>query len=769
AEDHDGSRPARAIGTVGNPGTEGSSAPATEFTDRLHHERELVSPGEAGPLLVGEDFRYTTSRTFDFTLTGAADGPAWLRCSFVSNMSTSGSRLAFSVGGQQLQATSSDRVNATSSSAYVHGTETVTTHSFDHPAAATMKVGISFNQNGTCRGAWLNSLTINYTRRLELSSAGTLLFNSDAGTYSLGGASESLNLWDVTDPAQIGSVNFDINAGRARWTLHGKRKYIAWNKGANLPMPELIGTVPNQNLHALDGADMVIVAPAAFSAQANRLAEYHASTPDSLRVIVADPEKIYNEFGSGSPDVGAIRRFFKMLYDRGNSGMGRPLRYAIMMARTTFDYRRLTTSAPSYPIIPAWMPSNNRASLSDNEGYSTDDICAMLDDGSGADLRFDKLSIAIGRMPATDLAEARSMVDKELQYARSARKTAWKQRFLFLADDEDNGVHLEQTEKLVNAFDGKDGNRNLVRKIYIDAYQKVGSSYPVARELMYRNLDEGVVWWNFIGHANTTSWTSEGMLTYTDINRMYLRHWPFIYAATCNFLRLDGREISGAEIMYKERYGGAIGIISAVRPVYISDNGVLSAAIGRAMAKLDSSGRPLTPGEIYRQAKNESPGSDGDLNRLRYIFMGDPALPLALPANVVAVDSIAGMDLADGDTQAVMPALARVKVTGKVTDPQGNILSGFNGTVMIDIFDAERSVTSLGHGDKGKEITFEEYGDRIYTGAAEVTGGRFSAEIAMPAEISQNFRPATMSLYAFDTTDDTDAAGLEHRFYVFGY
>ncbi|MDE6121518.1 MAG: hypothetical protein K2F63_06980 [Muribaculaceae bacterium] len=53
AEDHDGSRPARAIGTVGNPGTEGSSAPATEFTDRLHHERELVSPGEAGPLLVG--------------------------------------------------------------------------------------------------------------------------------------------------------------------------------------------------------------------------------------------------------------------------------------------------------------------------------------------------------------------------------------------------------------------------------------------------------------------------------------------------------------------------------------------------------------------------------------------------------------------------------------------------------------------------------------------------------------------------------------------
>ena len=111
----------------------------------------------------------------------------------------------------------------------------------------------------------------------------------------------------------------------------------------------------------------------------------------------------------------------------------------------------------------------------------------------------------------------------------------------------------------------------MIRKVYMDAYELQGNTIPGAREAMFRYLNEGVVWWNFIGHANTTGWTHENQLSYSDLNNMYLRHWPFIYAATCDFMRLDGNDITGGEILYKERYGGAIGIISAVRPVYITN------------------------------------------------------------------------------------------------------------------------------------------------------------------------------------------------------
>lgn len=756
--------PALEIPSVGTPGA--SSAATAEYIDRIHHELELVSPGEAGPMLVGEDFRYTPTRMFDFALTDPLSQGS-LRASFVTHLFGTSSKLTFSVNGTTLPEVGADYITASSKSEYVHGSETVTSHIFDLPDSNTLRVGINFSGDPTCDGAWLNSLTINYARSLRMPSSGILCFRGNQGEYVLQGASTATRIWDITDPAAIAEVDFSLDATVARWTLPGRREYVAWNTSASLPAPAALGFVASQNLHAHRGADMIIVAPAAFTAQAERLAEFHRTSPDSLAVHVVDPEHIYNEFGSGSPDVGAIRRYFKMIYDRGIAGEGKPLRYAILMARTSFDNRRLTAAAPDYPIVPAWMPATNAASLSDNEGYSTDDVCAMLVDGSGASLGYDKLDIAIGRIPATDVSEARQIVDKTLQYALSARKTAWKHRFLFLADDEDAGRHIKQTETLINSFAEEPDNRNLVRKIYTDAFERVGKTYPVARQLMHRSLDEGVVWWNFIGHANTTSWTGEGMLTYTDLNQMYLRYWPFIYAATCNFLRLDGTDVSGAELMYKERYGGAIGIISAVRPVYISDNGLLSAAIGRALAKRDERGRLLTPGEIYRTAKNDIQKNLGDMNRLRYIFLGDPALHLAMPANLVVLDSIAGHP-ADTEEQPTLAALARVPLSGHIADPDGRLLGNFNGTVMIEIFDAERSVTTNGYG-AGEPVTFEEYGDRIFTGAAQVRNGRFETEIAMPSEIAQNFRPATMSLYAFDTNDDTEAIGLDRSFYVYGF
>ena len=95
------------------------------------------------------------------------------------------------------------------------------------------------------------------------------------------------------------------------------------------------------------------------------------------------------------------------------------------------------------------MPAEARASLSDNDGYCSDDITAMLADNSGATPANDKLSIAIGRIPVVNVAEAQNIVDKAIQYAEGSRKTAWKHRFMFLADDQDNGRHLQQSEAMM--------------------------------------------------------------------------------------------------------------------------------------------------------------------------------------------------------------------------------------------------------------------------------------------------------------------------------
>lgn len=759
---------------------QGNNATKT-FMERVQHERELVmTPGEAGPTLLGEDFRYNKSQNFTFPITDAVGGStAWLQCSFVSNVSKSGSsRLIITAGGAALPGTN-DLKPVTAE--YASAVANIFRNSFDLAATPGDKlaVGINLQTSSTPISANLNYIALNYCRRLVLPTTGYLLFNSSDSRLSLECSVSAPTIWDVTDPQNICEIESAVTDRHAAWEYgtSKRRRYVAATDAATLPEPAFAGNVTNQNLHALPCADMVIISPLTYFSEAKRLADFHANSSDSLKVHVVTPEQVYNEFSSGTLDAGAFRRFFKMLYDRGNAE-GHPLRYAILMGRITLDNRGLTATASDFATVPAWMTEGEAASVISTAGYCSDDYLAMLADGSGSNPETDKLSIAIGRIPVTDAEEARNIVDKMLEYADGKRRSAWKHRFMFLADDQNRGAHLFDSESTIERM----GTLNpfMINKVYMDAYELQGSVYPEARKRMFRYLDEGVVWWNFIGHASPTGWTHEHQLSYTDLNNMYLRYRPFIYAATCDFVRLDGTTVSGGEILFKERNGGCIGIISAVRPVYISNNSYLSLAIGRALAQRDENGLMLPPGEMYRRAKNDlriikNSGTSSqreepisDTNRLRYMFIGDPALRLAMPSNYVTVDSINGRPVS-GDEPSILAALQNGTVSGRITAPDGSILSGFNGVLTVDIFDAEHTVTTKGNGgDEGVVTNFEDHGERVYTGSTTITNGRYTLNVAMPFELSQNYRPATMSLYACDNDTDAEAVGLCRDFYVYG-
>ena len=65
-------------------GSGSAASPATDFVELVNHEQELVSPGEAGPMLVGEDFRFTPTRKFSFSMPGKSSDKVWFEVSFVA-------------------------------------------------------------------------------------------------------------------------------------------------------------------------------------------------------------------------------------------------------------------------------------------------------------------------------------------------------------------------------------------------------------------------------------------------------------------------------------------------------------------------------------------------------------------------------------------------------------------------------------------------------------------------------------------------------------
>ncbi len=764
---------------VYTPGATGNAAQT--FTELSRHERDLTAPGECGPNLLGEEFRYTPSRRFAMEMPGVVEGSeVKLECYFAAKTYNYASEIGLYVNGSELPLTASQTISATGGSSTMWAQATQARNTFTAEGEKT-EIGIEFRASSVVYGAWLDYLALSYERRLELpQSTQTLCFSSDARSLSLGmgGDANDLNIWDVTDPTRYLAVDFGIEGDRAAWsgvsavTGNAPRRYAAWTDRAKLPEPRMVSAVTNQNLHGLREVDMVIISPASYVKEARKIAAIH--TAEGLNTEVVDVEKIYNEFSSGTPDICGIRNFLKMLYDRGEGSEHR-LKYVLLTARTSYDIRRLAqeTASNRFPVLPAWYDGSRRTSLSPTDSFGTDDFISMLEDNAGTELSRDRLCVAVGRIPVTSTAELRSYIDKLKAYRTSTRKTAWKNRVMLLADDEQGGDFAHDMENFTKGMNDNASRQYVFQKVYMDAYEFTGGEYPGARRDMFRNLNEGVAWWIFSGHANDHSMTAEKQLTYDDINnRMYLRNYPFLLAATCNFLKWDGSNESAGEMLVNERNGGLIGVISATREAYIPSNSMLVAAFGRALDNRDENGRLITAGEAYRRAKNDIRDKDGVLisnaNKLRYVFMGDPAMTPITPSCRISVDSIAGK-ATGGDEAPQLAARQKARISGRVLDIDGLTDESFNGTLSIDIYDSEKSMNTRGRGD-GEVINFETHGDKIYSGATTVTNGRYSVEVAMPEEIADNYRPALINLYACSSDAvPKEAISAFSDFYVAGY
>lgn len=746
-----------------------SSEIITSFTERIVHEQDLLAPSNTGRLMLGEDFRTQNSRSFQFNLPGII-GDATMSVRFGAKVTNGTSSLIFTANGKQLPSTSSDKINGVSSSETFLAT-TTTTKVIEN-CDEKLNLTIRYSNSGAIFTAGLDYITLTYPRELRLTSDELYFYLSPSSpsTVRIEGCDGNTVIWNVTDPQLPVQIIPSLTGSTAEFAIEpGYQEFIAFNPLKVSRTASASGRVNNQDIHGMKAPGMLIISPDAYRQAAQKIADLHTKT-DGLEVAVLSPEAIYNEFSSGVPDVTAFRKLFKMWFDRSLATGEDYTRYCLIMSRPTYDNKAVTPAVRNagYPRVPIWQSPSG---FSEATSYSTDDYIGMLDDYTpGWDISKAKIHVAVGRMPVKNNTEALNAVAKLEKYLLEPNLGSWRNNVMVIADDQDNGTHLTQAESVCDALSGNGtGADYIYERLYLDSYtlnySGTGPEYPEAKQRMFDKLAEGVMFWNYIGHASPKGWGHENLLTWSDISSLSNTNLPFLYAATCEFLRWDSDEVSGGEEMWLNPTAGVIGMICPSRTVYISLNGPLNVNTSGFVFRRDGEGNSMRIGDIMTEGKNTLAN---DNNKLRYGLIGDPAMRLPAPRYRAVVESIDGKTLDNPDNLPVLGARSTVEIAGYITDLDGSPNNEFNGTLQLQIFDAEQVITTNGNGKDGKEISYNDRKTRLYIGKTKVENGRWQTIVKLPSEIENNYSPALLSLYASDA-DGNEANGSTDRFYIYGY
>jgi len=175
------------------------------------------------------------------------------------------------------------------------------------------EITLEYNKSINKDEAWLNYIQIVSRRAIGTYGIQTFLQDHLSTAYTtarMQGLDSDTEIWNVTDPETVSLVSTN-NGG---WNYNTESKLQTFVAVQNYLIPELVGNVENQNLHAITDVDLVIVHPTEFKAEADKLAN-HRSTYDGLVVETVNVNDIYNEFSSGKLDPSSIRDFSRMLHD----------------------------------------------------------------------------------------------------------------------------------------------------------------------------------------------------------------------------------------------------------------------------------------------------------------------------------------------------------------------------------------------------------------------------------------------------------------------
>lgn len=749
---------AEATIATATPSSNTKNWPITSSIDYCWHEKELSTLSFSGRQLLGEDITVNHA-VIDYYLPKLCKSDITIQTVYSAMVSGTAQVTATITSGGVTQTIPYDATISAPGSNYVfyrNATPKATITLNNPQERGTLDFGVQA-QNGPINSAKLDYFIITYrhTNAIDADSDNQLRMGfitpRDTDLVSLPGASATAMVWNVDNPQQPVAMKLTQMSGARTFAPAinaNYAQYVAFDPARTLKKVATYANVDNQNLHAMEVPEMLIITNDMFMEQAQRIARMHEQI-DNMKVAVINQKQVFNEFSSGACDPMAVRLLCKMLYDRDKN----TFKHLLMMGNGTYDNRNLL-GTHDYAVV------NYETNESDSErnSYTTDDFFGFLLDGSGVDITSDKLCIGVGRITCKNPEEAQADVDKLIKYVSEPDYGVWRNNIMLTADDYDEGMHMAQAEGVATILNGDLGTQMQLNKVYCTMFPRAVDETLVSEERRTakeakRHLAElsqqGQYFATYVGHAGPNMFTKMAhMWTKNDVQSTRSDYYPIWTTACCDVARYDSDQQGIADLMFHKPDGGAIAILASTRAAYASSNDELNRAFVRAMFSYKDTGIMPTLGETYKQSKLHFAGSNS--NKLVFALLGDPAIKVEYPKPDFQISKINGKSLKNKIFD-IYP-MQEITIEAQVMNTNSSTVNtNFTGDAYLSLYGHEElfdSIRSVG----GNGIIYYRniYKERELI--AEVKGrverGTFIATFVVPRYVQASAELGAIRVYA---------------------
>ncbi len=749
------------------------------FDDHQFYEIDLVNIGHLGRKWFGEVFDINQEQEFPFNFPNIdTSTPIKLTINTASAAFTP-TTFKVSANGQELGTMSFPALVQFSGILFYESSLPSNT---TFPSSENVKIKLTYNNNGVPGSkGYLDKIMLTAKRNLKGYGKQFLfqydLSNSSFGivNYTISNANGISQIWDVTDIYNVTKIE---NTNQASFSFKANlgeiKKYVALDaldyytplktNKTKIANQNLKGTLFKNNQGQFQDIDYVIITPAFLSNQAEKLANFHR-TYSNLNVKVITLETIYQEFSSGKQDIAAIRNCIKYIYNNASSPE-KKIKYVNLFGDASYDYKnRISNNTNIVPIYHA-LNSNTTG----ESAFASDDFFGLMDASEGNIGSFyGGIDIAVGRMINDNTSQADEMVNKVIEYYDVKSYGGWRNNYVMISDDSDKSSDASLQSRQNNLADKITSEKPFlnVNKILLDSYTQEasagGSRYPKSRTDLFSAFEKGALVFNYLGHGGEDGLASERLWEKSDGQNLSNQYkYPLFITITCDFSRFDNpsRPTAGEYTFWNPK-GGAISMITTIREIgqYSAEN--FNDVLAKYLFSYGSN-QYTSIAESLRLSKNSNPNSSTNV----VFYIGDPALMLAIPKPKIRLTKI--NDIPVSQPVDVFKSLAKMKISGEITDENNIPLTNYNGELATAIFDKFITRSTLNNDGYTPAMPFNVLGETIFRGNASVVNGQFEFSFIVPRDIRVPISNGKISFYSKKNQSFENQAGYDTNIKVGG-